>query len=129
MAIIEQTPAEERPFGAFAPKAYLARIIARTRAASDSFLGRKIAYALRRLGRQSPRVRHCVGGAGVDRGDRSRGLGDRLDGQGGDIGPVDRAVLITGLDSRIAPEGEQALSGGDVVWCSVHVGYGTRDRP
>ena len=53
MAIIEQTPAEERPFGSFAPKAYLARIIARTRAASDSFLGRKIAYALRRLGLRS----------------------------------------------------------------------------
>ncbi|WP_306222777.1 FkbM family methyltransferase [Bosea beijingensis] len=50
MAIIEQNPAEERPFGTFAPKAYLARIIARTRGASDSFLGRKIAYALRRLG-------------------------------------------------------------------------------
>lgn len=50
MAIIEQNPAEQRPFGTFAPKAYLARIIARTRAASDSFLGRKIAYALRRLG-------------------------------------------------------------------------------
>ncbi|WP_336814803.1 FkbM family methyltransferase [Bosea sp. MMO-172] len=53
MAIIEQNPAEERPFGTFAPKAYLARIIARTRAASDSFLGRKIAYALRRLGLRS----------------------------------------------------------------------------
>lgn len=53
MAIIEQNPAEERPFGTFAPKAYLARIIARTRAASDSFLGRKVAYALRRLGLRS----------------------------------------------------------------------------
>lgn len=53
MAIIEQNPAEERPFGSFAPKAYLARIIAWTRAASDSFLGRKIAYALRRLGLRS----------------------------------------------------------------------------
>lgn len=53
MAIIDQNPAEERPFGTFAPKAYLARIIARTRAASDSFLGRKIAYALRRLGLRS----------------------------------------------------------------------------
>jgi FkbM family methyltransferase len=50
MAIIDQNPAEERPFGTFAPKAYLAGIIARTRAASDSFLGRKLAYALRRLG-------------------------------------------------------------------------------
>ncbi|WP_377838538.1 FkbM family methyltransferase [Bosea sp. UC22_33] len=53
MAIIEQNLGEERPFGTFAPKAYLARIIARTRAASDSFLGRKIAYALRRLGLRS----------------------------------------------------------------------------
>lgn len=53
MASIDQNPAEERPFGTFAPKAYLARIIARTRAASDSFLGRKIAYALRRLGLRS----------------------------------------------------------------------------
>jgi len=50
MAITEQSQAEDRPFGAFAPKAYLARIIAWTRAASDSFLGRKFAYALRRLG-------------------------------------------------------------------------------
>lgn len=53
MAIIEQSQAEERPFGSFAPKTYLARIIAWTRAASDSFLGRKIAYALRRLGLRS----------------------------------------------------------------------------
>lgn len=60
MAIIEQNPVEERPFGTFAPKAYLARIIARTRAASDSFLGRKIAYALRRLGLRS------LAGAPVD---------------------------------------------------------------
>ena len=60
MASIEQNPAEERPFGTFAPKAYLARIIARTRAASDSFLGRKIAYALRRLGLRS------LAGAPVD---------------------------------------------------------------
>jgi FkbM family methyltransferase len=50
MAISEQIPAEERPFGAFAPKALLSKIIARTRAASDSILGRKIAYALRRIG-------------------------------------------------------------------------------
>jgi FkbM family methyltransferase len=50
MAITEQSQAEDRPFGAFAPKAYLARIIAWTRAASDSFLGRKFAYSLRRLG-------------------------------------------------------------------------------
>ena len=53
MAITEQSHAEERPFGTFAPKAYLARIIGWTRAASDSFLGRKLAYALRRLGLRS----------------------------------------------------------------------------
>ena len=54
MAInIEHSQAEERPYGSFAPKAYLARIIAWTRAASDSFLGRKVAYALRRLGLRS----------------------------------------------------------------------------
>ncbi|MGX5733986.1 FkbM family methyltransferase [Bosea thiooxidans] len=53
MAITEQSQAEERPFGTFAPKAYLARIIGWTRAASDSFLGRKLAYALRRLGLRS----------------------------------------------------------------------------
>lgn len=53
MAITEQSQAEERPFGTFAPKAYLARLIGWTRAASDSFLGRKLAYALRRLGLRS----------------------------------------------------------------------------
>ncbi len=53
MAIIDQTPAEDRPFGAFAPKASLARLISWTRSASDSFLGRKLAYALRRLGLRS----------------------------------------------------------------------------
>ena len=50
MAITEQTQAEDSPFGAFAPQTTLARIIAWTRAAPDSFFGRKIAYALRRLG-------------------------------------------------------------------------------
>lgn len=50
MAITEQSQAEERPFGSFAPKAYLSRIIGWTRSASDSFLGRKLAYALRRIG-------------------------------------------------------------------------------
>lgn len=53
MAITEQNPAEEKPFGAFAPPSSLARLIAWTRGASDSFLGRKIAYALRRLGLRS----------------------------------------------------------------------------
>ena len=60
MANIEQTPAEELPFGAFAPKAYLARIIGWTRMASDSYLGRKMAYVLRRLGL------HSLDGAPVD---------------------------------------------------------------
>ncbi|MCU4180508.1 FkbM family methyltransferase [Bosea sp. BH3] len=50
MAITEQSQAEEQPFGSFAPKAYLSRIIGWTRSASDSFLGRKVAYALRRIG-------------------------------------------------------------------------------
>lgn len=53
MAITEQNPAEDRPFGAFAPQSSLARIIAWTRGAPDSFFGRKIAYALRRLGLRS----------------------------------------------------------------------------
>ncbi len=60
MANIEQNPVEEQPFGAFAPKAYLARIIAQTRLASDSYLGRKMAYVLRRLGL------HSLDGAPVD---------------------------------------------------------------
>ncbi|AMJ60453.1 FkbM family methyltransferase [Bosea sp. PAMC 26642] len=50
MAIIDQSPAEDLPFGAFAPRRALARLIGWTRAAPDSFLGRKVAYALRRLG-------------------------------------------------------------------------------
>lgn len=50
MAITEPTRVDEQPFGAFAPQGAIARIIAWTRAAPDSFLGRKIAYALRRLG-------------------------------------------------------------------------------
>lgn len=53
MAITEHHSAEDKPFGAFAPKGLLARLIARTRAAPDSFLGRKFAYALRRLGLRS----------------------------------------------------------------------------
>jgi FkbM family methyltransferase len=60
MASIEQSPPDEKPFGAFAPRGALARIISATRAASDSFLGRKLAYALRRLGR------HMLDGAPVD---------------------------------------------------------------
>jgi FkbM family methyltransferase len=50
MAITEHNPAEDSPFGAFAPQSTLAKIIAWTRGAPDSFVGRKIAYALRRLG-------------------------------------------------------------------------------
>lgn len=53
MAIIEQNSAEDRPFGAFAPQSLLARLIAWTRAAPDSFMGRKVAYALRRIGLRS----------------------------------------------------------------------------
>ncbi|PTM42454.1 FkbM family methyltransferase [Bosea sp. 124] len=53
MAIIEQSQAEDKPYGTFAPRRGLSRIIAWTRCASDSFLGRKVAYALRRLGLRS----------------------------------------------------------------------------
>lgn len=60
MAIIDQTQAEAKPFGAFAPRGVLSRIINWTRAAPDSFLGRKTAYALRRLGLRS------LAGAPVD---------------------------------------------------------------
>ncbi|QEL21221.1 FkbM family methyltransferase [Bosea sp. F3-2] len=50
MAImIDQPAGEERPYGAFAPKAFVARIIAWTRATSGSFLGRKLALALRSI--------------------------------------------------------------------------------
>lgn len=60
MAITEQQHVEDQPFGAFAPKGLLARLIARTRAAPDSYFGRKFAYALRRLGLRS------LGGKPVD---------------------------------------------------------------
>ncbi|CAM5183875.1 FkbM family methyltransferase [Bosea thiooxidans] len=53
MAMIDPPAAEEQPYGAFAPKPFLARIISRTRAAPDNFLGRKSAYALRRIGLRS----------------------------------------------------------------------------
>jgi len=53
MAIIEQSQAEDKPYGAFAPRRGLSRLIGWTRCASDSFLGRKLAYALRRLGLRS----------------------------------------------------------------------------
>ncbi|WP_186416757.1 FkbM family methyltransferase [Bosea sp. CS1GBMeth4] len=53
MALNEIRSAEDKPFGTFAPQGLVARIIGWTRGASDSFLGRKLAYALRRLGLNS----------------------------------------------------------------------------
>lgn len=53
MANIDHPSAEAKPFGAFAPHGVLSRIISWTRSAPDSFLGRKVAYALRRLGLRS----------------------------------------------------------------------------
>ena len=47
--MIDQSAGEERPYGAFTPKAFVARIIAWTRVTSDSFLGRKLALALRSI--------------------------------------------------------------------------------
>jgi FkbM family methyltransferase len=41
---------EAETYGTFAPQGLVARIVGRTRKASDSFLGRKLAFALRRLG-------------------------------------------------------------------------------
>lgn len=53
MAMNDTPAAEAQPFGTFAPQGLVARIIRWTRSAPDSFLGRKIAYALRRLGLRS----------------------------------------------------------------------------
>ncbi len=53
MASIDHSQAEDKPYGAFAPPRGLSRLIAWTRCASDSFFGRKFAYALRRLGLRS----------------------------------------------------------------------------
>jgi len=53
MPITDPVPADELPFGAHAPKAGLARLIAWTRGAPDTMLGRRFAYALRRLGLRS----------------------------------------------------------------------------
>ncbi len=53
MALNDLQSAEAQPFGSFAPKGLIARIISWTRAAPDSYLGRKLAYALRRLGLRS----------------------------------------------------------------------------
>lgn len=53
MALNEIRSAEDQPFGTFAPQGLVARIIGWTRRASDSYLGRKLAYALRRLGLNS----------------------------------------------------------------------------
>lgn len=53
MAMNEIQSTEARPFGAFAPQGLVARIIHWTRGAPDSYLGRKFAYALRRIGLSS----------------------------------------------------------------------------
>lgn len=53
MALNDMQSREDKPFGAYAPQGAMARVIAWTRAASDSFLGRKIAFALRRFGLRS----------------------------------------------------------------------------
>lgn len=53
MAINDLQPVEAQPFGSFAPQGLVARIIRWTRRAPDSFLGRKLAYALRRIGLRS----------------------------------------------------------------------------
>lgn len=53
MAINDLQPAEAQPFGSFAPRGLVARIIRWTRRTPDSFFGRKLAYALRRLGLRS----------------------------------------------------------------------------
>lgn len=53
MALNDLQSAEAQPFGSFAPQGLIARIIRWTRRAPDSFLGRKLAYALRRIGLRS----------------------------------------------------------------------------
>lgn len=53
MAINDLQSAEAQPFGSFAPQGLVARIIRWTRRAPDSFVGRKLAYALRRIGLRS----------------------------------------------------------------------------
>lgn len=53
MALNDLQSAEAQPYGAFAPQGLIARIIHWTRRAPDSFLGRKLAYALRRIGLRS----------------------------------------------------------------------------
>jgi FkbM family methyltransferase len=53
MAINDLQSAEAQPFGSFAPQGLIARIIHWTRRAPDSFLGRKLAYALRHVGLRS----------------------------------------------------------------------------
>lgn len=50
MALNDMQAGDDTPFGTFAPHGAIARIIGWTRCASDSFLGRKLAYALRRIG-------------------------------------------------------------------------------
>lgn len=53
MAMNKLYPPEDPPFGTFAPSGTLSRILRWTRGASGGFLGRKIAFALRRLGLKS----------------------------------------------------------------------------
>ncbi|MGO4815997.1 hypothetical protein AB4156_41560, partial [Cupriavidus sp. 2MCAB6] len=53
MAMNDIQSTEARPFGAFAPQGLVAQIINWTRGAPDSYLGRKFAYALRRIGLSS----------------------------------------------------------------------------
>ena len=50
MPALDQTGPDAKPWGAFRPQGALARIVAWTRQAPDTFFGRKRAYALRRLG-------------------------------------------------------------------------------
>lgn len=50
MPASDQTGLDDKPWGAFRPEGFLARVVAWTRAMPDTFLGRKRAYALRRLG-------------------------------------------------------------------------------
>lgn len=53
MAVNDLQSVEAQPFGSFAPQGLAARIIRWTRGAPDSFLGRRLAYGLRRVGLRS----------------------------------------------------------------------------
>lgn len=50
MAMNKIYPPEDPPFGTFAPEGLVGRIVGWTRCASGGFVGRKLAFALRRLG-------------------------------------------------------------------------------